>query len=184
MNAHSKILKDKVEPLFHILLIVAVLFSSVHQAFGQEKVNVSAGFGLPELLNIGVRYQSNQTQIGLSIGSMPLGSSRNIISILGDVYYHFGGFSKLSNRRPLYGRFGLNYLRDETESRIDKYLYLNMRLGRDFNLSKKVGIGIDAGALFELYHQEIRKKPSSSWLNIDFGFPVIPSLGVGLFYKI
>ena len=177
-------MKEKVKPLSSILLIITFLFCYSNQVFGQEKVNISAGFGIPELLNIGVRYQSNQTQIGLSVGLIPLGSNENIISILGDVRYHFGGFSELSSRRPWYGRIGLNYLRDETGSNIDKYLYLNTRIGRDFNISNKIGIEIDVGAGFQLSHERIRKKPPGWLSNIDIKVPVIPSIGIGLFYRI
>ena len=38
---------------------------------GQEKVNVSVGAGFLETLNIGLRYQINQSQLGLSIGTWP-----------------------------------------------------------------------------------------------------------------
>ena len=175
-------MKDKVKLLSNILLIITFLFSHSNQVFGQEKVNLSTGFGIPELLNIGVRYQLSQVQIGLSVGSIPV-PNENIISISGDVYYHFGGFSELSNRRLWYVKIGLNYLRDETESVIDKYLYLNTRVGRDFNISNKIGIEIDVGAIFQLDNEVIRKKPPSGW-NIDIEMPVIPSIGIGLFYRI
>jgi len=173
-------MKDKMKLVFYILLIVTFSISFVHQGFGQGKVNISAGFGIPELLNIGVRYQLNQVQIGLSVGSMPV-EDESIISILGDVRYHFGGYSKLSSRRPWYGRVGLNYIRDETEYKIDKYIYLNSRIGREFNISNKIGIEIDAGAIFQLSNEEERKKPSSGW-NLNLDFPVLPSFGIGLFY--
>ncbi|HSI78097.1 MAG TPA: hypothetical protein VK957_19525 [Lunatimonas sp.] len=176
-------MKNNMKVLTYIFLFISSLFSWNNQVYGQEKLNISTGLGMPELLNIGVRYQIDQTQLGLSVGSMPLGSNENIVSISGDVYYHFGGFSELSNRRLWYGRIGLNYLRDENVNRIDKYVYLNTRLGRDFNISKKIGIGIDFGAIFQLSNEVIMKKPSSGW-SIGFDFPVLPSLGIGLFYRI
>jgi len=176
-------MKNKVKPIYHILLFITFSFSYGNQVFGQEKVNISAGIGLPELLNIGVRYQLDQAQIGLSIGSMPV-KDESLISLSGDFYYHFGGSSKFSDIRPWYGRIGLNYVRDETETSVDKYLYLILRIGRDFNLSKKFGINIDAGLGPQLFHDEIMKKPSTSWFNLDFEFPVIPALGICLFYRI
>jgi len=183
MKTYSKDMKDRVKPLFHILLIFTLLISYCHQVFGQEQVNISAGFGIPELSNIGVRYQLDQVQIGLSVGSMPV-ENGSIISILGDIRYHFGGFSELSNRRPWYGRIGLNYLRDETENLIHKYLYFNTRIGRDFNISNKIGVEIDIGAIFQLSHEEIRKKPSNGCWICPIEFPVLPSVGIGLFYRV
>lgn len=174
-------MNNKVKPLFYVLLITTFSLSFVHSGFGQGKVNISAGFGIPELLNIGVRYQIEQVQIGLSVGSMP-DKNESIVSIMGDVRYHFGGHSKLSTRRPWYGRVGLNYFRDETDYKIDKYLYFSSRIGREFNISNKIGIEIDAGAIFELSNDEVRKKPSSGW-DFNFDFPVLPSLGIALFYR-
>ncbi|MFN2396527.1 MAG: hypothetical protein ABR597_12665 [Bacteroidales bacterium] len=149
---------------------------------GQEKLNVSAGIGLPEFLNVGLRFQHNQAQIGLSVGTMPL-KDESLFSVSGDVYYHFAGSSALSDRRPWYGRVGLNYLRNETHHFIDKFMYFNVRVGRDFNISEKFGVNFDAGAIFELYNEEIRKVPPSGW-NFDFDFPVLPSFGIGFFYRL
>ncbi len=174
-------MKTKVNLFCNLMLFCIFSFDYGNQAFGQDKVNMSVGIGLPELLNIGVRYQLDQTQIGISFGSIP---GNDIISISSDVYYHFGGFSELSNRRPWYGKVGLNYFRDETETIIDQYIYLNLRVGRDINISEKIGIEIDAGAIFQLSREKIRKKPSSGWLDFDLEFPVLPSVGIGVFYRI
>ncbi len=57
-------MKEKVKPLSSILLIITFLFSYSNQVFGQEKSIISAGVGAPELFYVGVRHQSNQTQIG------------------------------------------------------------------------------------------------------------------------
>ena len=72
---------------------------------------------------------------------------------------HFHCKSALSNRRPWYGRLGLSYYRVESKSAINKYLLLNTRIGRDFNISKEVGIEIGIGASISAFHREIRKKP-------------------------
>ncbi len=149
---------------------------------GQEKINISAGFGLPELLNAGVRFHANQTQIGFSVGSVPVSDEKNL-SISGDIFYHFAGSSEYSNRRPWYFRAGLNYLRTETTREIEKYTFLNTRFGRDFNVSEKFGIGLDVGATFELEKKEILKdNQTSSWFDLDF--PVFPSLSLSVFYRI
>ena len=174
-------MKDKVKSFSCMLIILTFLFVYEHHVVGQEKFVISTGFGIPELLNIGVRFRHDQFQTGLSIGSMPLVNEK-IFSISGDTRYHFGGFSELSDSRPWYGRIGLNYLRDETRSIIDNYLYLNARIGREFNLSHKLGIEADVGASFQLYHKEVRKI-SSGW-NWDLNFPVIPGLVIGLFYRL
>lgn len=165
---------------FGLIIITSVCCNNL--SFGQEKVNISVGAGIPELLNVGLRYQFKQTQIGIGLGSMPK-SDGSIISVYGDFYYHFAKLSKFSNRKVWYGKIGLNYLREENDYFIEKYVYLNLRVGRDFNISKKMGVQIDAGAIFQLYDEEIRKIPPSGF-GLDLNFPVLPSLGIGLFYRI
>ncbi len=174
-------MRDKVKHVFFMIMIVTFSFSFVDQGFGQGKVNISAGIGISELLNIGVRYQLDQFQIGLSVGSLPL-KDESIISVLGDVRYHFAGLSRFSDLRSWYARIGLNYLRDETESMIDKYLYLHTRIGRDFNITDKIGIDVDAGVIFQLSNEKIMKKPSGSF-NLDLEYPVLPGIGIGFFYR-
>ena len=137
---------------------------------------------MPEGINAGLHFQIKQAQIRIGFGIMPL-KDESFISVSGDFYYHFAGFSELSSRRPWYGRIGLDYLHDETKYVIDKSLYLNLRIGRDFNISEKIGIGIDAGTMFRLFHEEIDKEPSSA-LSINIDFPVLPSFGICFFYRI
>jgi hypothetical protein len=166
-------------------LSIAVLSLSFNaHLFGQDKLIISTGIGLPELLHIGARYPFEQAQIGLSVGTFPAGSDESILTVSGDFYFHFAGSSQWSSRRPWYGKIGLNYLRDETDRLIDKYLYLSARIGREFNLSRQFGMTIDLGPAFQLVHEESEKMPSSNFFNLDFSLPVLPGLGVGLFYRI
>ena len=87
------------------------------------------------MLNAGVRYQIDQSQIGLRVGVVEC-----VFSISGDAYLHFGGSSKFSSRRPWFYRIRIQYLRCESDSAIDKYVVLNNQPGRDTSLSEKVGI--------------------------------------------
>ncbi len=168
--------------LFRLLLLIAVLliFNS-YQALAQNKINILAGVGIPEFLNAGINFQHNQTQFGIRIGSWP--TDEKMICFSGDLYYHFSGISTLSTRRVWYARFGLVYLLDETETIIDKYVYLNSRIGRDFNISKKIGIEIDAGLIVQLSHNEKIKKSSDFW-NIVPKPSIVPSIGIAMFYRI
>ncbi len=169
----------------YILLIVSFLFMYCVKIYGQGKVNISAGFGVPELYHVGVSRQLDQTQIGFSIGLLP--EKKPILSVLGVVYYHFGGTSKLSKRRPWYVRSGLTYLRTEDEYIIDQSGYIGSRIGRNLNISKKFGIDIDAGIMFEVWHKETEKepRPCSGWFcDWELEMPVYPGIGVRLFYRL
>src|SRR5665647_1387963 len=108
-------MKNKLKTLTGILLIMALLLCSGRQMSGQEKINVSVGIGFLETLNVGIRYQVNQTQMGLSIGTWPSKADsrfdwNSLISISGDFYYHFGGYSEFSDLQPWYGRIGLDFI--------------------------------------------------------------------------
>jgi len=175
-------MKKVIQSFHHLWLSGLILFCFVNLSVGQEKVNISAGIGLPELINVATKFQSKQTQFGIGIGFMPL-QNESVISVTGDIYYHFAGVSQLSDRRTWYARTGLVYLRDETDYFIDKYIYLNARIGKDFNFTPKMGLAFDVGLIFELYNETIRKVPPSGW-DFDLEFPLLPSIGLTLFYRI
>lgn len=159
-------MQNKLRSSAYILLLITFAFINVKQLFGQEKIALTAGVGFPELFNIGVRYQPGQTQIGFSIGGVP-----SFFSISGDLFYHFDRLSKLSGINPWYCKIGLDYWKLNTFHAEGNFLLFNLRLGRDFNLTHKFGIEVDAGANFH----------SKELLNQS---GVSPSLGIRMFYKI
>ena len=126
-------MKKKVRPLSYFLLIITFSSTFGMQMFGQEKFNISGGLGIFDLLNIGARYQLKQDtlQLGLSIGTADVEKA-----ISGDLFYHFGGYSELSTRRPWYLKSGFTYIFDFEKESSDSFgLLFNLRLGRDINLS-------------------------------------------------
>ena len=153
-------MRNMLRPLSFFLLIITFLFSTGGQIFGQGKVSLSTGVGLPELLNISIRYQIlNQSKIGFSVGWL-----QNDISFSGDYYYHFSGLSKFSDMHPWYGRFGLNHV-------MDWWTGTYLRVGRDFNMSKSLGINIDAGLMYNFTYREQGIRP------------LITVYGINLFYR-
>ncbi|MDF0705792.1 MAG: hypothetical protein VX772_06415 [Bacteroidota bacterium] len=175
------------------LILVPCLVVLIHfNSYGQEKVNVAATIGAPDLIGIGVRFQMRQSQIGLSYGFATINDSYDKTYIISAEYFnHFSGQSKFTNRRPWYFRGGFNYMVDEDDYYKDTYLYTSLRLGRDFNVSKKIGFTFDLGLMVELLHNEKEKQPLEVpyWFNFDWGFSssdakVLPALSLGLFYRI
>jgi len=151
----------KVRSLSCLLLIIGFLLIPWEQISGQEKVFVSAGLGLPELLNVGIKYQiSEQSKIGLTAGWWPSYSEDNI-SFSGDYYYHFGGSSEFSELRPWYARIGLNWIPDWW---LDSYL----RIGRDFYINRSLGVSLDAGLMYNFSENSL---------------PVILTYGGCVFYR-
>jgi len=177
-------MKNTDTELCKVLLFSLFLFCISNPLIGQEKVNISTGIGLPELINVGMRYQHKQTQTGLSFGFIPQGEKESFISVSGDFCYHFLGISKLSNRRTWFGKTGISYFRYETRSVINKSLYLNLRIGRDFNISEKFGLELGGGSIFLLHEDIMRKVPPSGGWDIKIDFSILPSMGLGLFYRI
>ena len=107
-------------------------------------------------------------QLGISIGI-----GQGIRAISGDVFYHFGGYSKLSNRRPWYLKGGLNILNEFHKEFSDWYLLFNSRLGRDINLSKEIGLNLEAGLCYSPFVELIME-----------GTKVIPSFGIYFYIRI
>lgn len=162
-----------------------IIFFTGSFASGQEKIDIAAGVGFPELVNLGVRFQLGQEQLSLYGGTLP-GSDNKLFTVGADYYYHFGGVSNLSNRRPWYVKAGLNYFHDESEFVRNTTLFLVPRIGRDLNLSRRIGFALEGGVFLLLSHSEVEIKPRDSpcWL-CGGGFVSIgPSLGLSLFYRL
>ncbi|MCM4159929.1 hypothetical protein FHG64_05645 [Antarcticibacterium flavum] len=160
------------------LVLGLISLLATNPAMAQEKFNIATGLGHPELINLGLRYQMGQSQLGISAGFFP-GEYEDVYSVGGDYYYHFGETSVLSIRRPWYGRLGIYQLRLETDYEKRKYLLLVPRLGKDFNLSPKLGIAADAGLSFVLSREE-----EGLFEDIGGMSDVILSIGFSLFYRL
>jgi len=142
-----------------ILFFTLLIFCSSQNGLSQDtlkiaskKVGFSAGIGFTDMMNIKVRVPLHQFQIALGAGFMPL-KEENVLSVTGDVYYHFAGTSKYTGQRPWFLRTGVDYFKDEADSFTEKYLFLGVRAGRVMNISKVFAIDLDAGAGFTLWHE-------------------------------
>lgn len=172
-------IKEKTKLLSYIVLSIIIPFIYGNQAIGQG-LNITAGFGITELLNLGLRMEAKQFQMGFSVGTIPA-KDKSIISVSGDMFVHFGGASELSDRHPWYIRIGVNYLKSESERVYNNYYFINSRIGREFNLPKKFGIEIDIGPAILISHKHENKTPASTW---DLAPAVIPGIEIVLFYRI
>jgi hypothetical protein len=182
-------MRNILKPLFCFLLIITFLFSSGGQIFGQGKVSLSAGLGIPELINLGIQYRIEQAQIGIGFGYFPpSGSGSDSLSFLawgtlkslsGDIYYHFGKLPKSSDLidHPWYIRLGFAYSREERRDKFNSVFFLSPRIGRDINISKRVGIGIDLGINMVHYLSD----PTVPYFLSLFG---LPGLGIRVFCRI
>jgi len=129
---------------------------------------------MPEMFNIGLQRQFEQFQIELSTGFFP-GPEAPIYTVSVNIRSHIAGTSKFSNRRPWYLKKGLIFFRlaDKDPRYVDDYLFLDVRIGRDFNLSNKLGIYFDIGVLHLVYTGVTEEEFPPLW----------PGFGIGVFFR-
>lgn len=169
------------------LLVSLFLFAPILKTTAQEpreQLNLVAGMGIPEFFHVGARYQWPQLQAGLVAGGFPLPEYR-FLTITGELFIHFAGASVYSDRMPVYARGGFTYLRDASSPYTDARGYLNVRLGRDINVSESVGFNVDAGFAFELFYKII-KYPDDANTDPDKrkAPSVLPGISMGVFYRL
>ncbi|EAR00329.1 hypothetical protein [Maribacter sp. HTCC2170] len=164
-----------------------ICFCSIVFVQGQQKPNITVGAGIPELLNLGIRYEFNENNIfGLSIGST-LSKNEDVLSLSGSFFHHFGGKVNKANRKRTYFRMGLGYLREDGYSSISKYGTLDIRIGWDFSLGVKTGIQLGIGPMFIIAENEIEKfENDDGWFDFDFksGSIIYPSIGITLYHRL
>lgn len=169
-------------------LIVLALIIFCFDSSAQSNFMLTGGIGFPEMINVGARYQINKVQIGSSFGYFK--EEATSISVSGDLFWHLGNQSELSDLPPWFIRFGYNYTKREDEFSIHEFGYLNWRVGRDIYFNRHLGCSIDLMVAFRVYNNEIIKEhePCYGWF-CDLEPYIIkgdtfPGVGFSLFYKI
>lgn len=163
------------------------LFSFLFSATtGAQEYNVAGGTGTPEMVNIGLRMQVDQTQYGISVGISP-GYKHENLSLSGDFYYHFSGRSAHTSLQPWYVKTGLTYLTTEGEWEKRMNLLLVPRLGREFNLTSQFGVALEAGGMLMLLDENKAKKERTDAVSGDLDIIgsdfLLPSAGLKIFYR-
>ncbi len=165
------------------LIIIVLLFAGGLSLAAQDKLSISAGFGIPEYFNFSARYKLNHSQLGMGIGYLPYNGL--MLTGSGDYYYHFGGIFETAGRRPWYGRIGFVYNYEESYYNRWHDVYFNPRIGREINFSNRFGVSLDAGVAVNVFHKKIVKiEVPWMWLNLDVHYTVLPGVGLRLFYRI
>jgi hypothetical protein len=163
---------------FFVFVISLLCFD--YKTFAQNKIGISTGIGLPELLNIGISYQFDEIQIGLTAGTIP---KDNVTSVFIYTQFHFEKLTDSSEISPWYLMYGLNYLRDETKSKINKYFHGNFRIGREIYLTKNIVFDFNIGMVIKIAEKTFWKENNNYPLG-GTDFPTFfPSLGINTFYK-
>lgn len=173
-------MKNQIFLLRFLLTVILTLSVSINVITGQGKVRITTGFGVPEFINAGMKVRLGQSEAGFCAGFFPSGEEsflfdwERVFSAGGDYYIHFAGKSTYTDLRPFYLRAGVSYVYikwDATD--IDNLFSTQLRIGRDFYFSSKLGIGIDAGVVWHLNDVD------STW-----GSRIGWGAGVNLFFRI
>lgn len=163
-----------------------MFFLAAENLTAQGGFNVSAGIAVPEMLNIGLRKQFSQKQIGFAVGTLP--GSDTQLTLTGDFSYHFGGSSELTEVRPWFLKAALTHMTVENEWRKENSVYFGPRVGREFNITPGFGIALEGGILFIISEKETVKKRRDTGFfgdfDLDFTGLVLPSLGLSIYYRI
>lgn len=169
----------------HNFIIVCLICLAVNiiQVSGQSSLNLHVGAGNPELLHVGVRYHVDVLQLGASIGFIV----NSTYTINGEFLYHFGKFQDLSMRKRAYARIGGCFMKQNGDYEIVKSFKIHTRLGREFVLNERMGIGLDGGLVFRIFEEKTIIAPRTGLqINFDLGILeyVLPALGVYVYYRI
>jgi hypothetical protein len=166
--------------LFNSILLIGLILSD-NPIIAQGKFELSGGFGIPEIINVKLRYGQN-IQVGACVHFLYY-SAGGIFSEYyswsgsAEILYHFAGKAKYVEQRTWYllgglGYYHIDYLMDIPHEEYDIGFY--PRIGRTLNFSKKIGINLDAGIFL----------PLSAAETYTFDFKVLPSGSIGFFIRL
>lgn len=150
----------------------------------QNKLDVTFGFGFPELLHLGCRAQTSaQSQLGITYGQLADEGSLNY-SVSADVYLHFGKQGKHATRKLWYYRAGINMNSESEKVNQDVYWYFDNRMGKDFYFSRRLGATVDLGLAILLTHNVKNEQPTGGFFSGgEFELPLLPAFTTNLFYR-
>lgn len=166
-----------------IKIYILFLFISPNILFSQNRIEISAGLSIPELLNLKIKY-GNNFQICGSLGYMPYIS---FWTFSGDIYYHFPSKSDEDKLRKWYFNTGLTYFppSDSFSNTSKKTLIMYSRLGRSFHFNNTTGLNVDLGIMFQIWTND-----KYSYGPIGMGSPktkdpaiIGPAVSISYFFK-
>jgi hypothetical protein len=178
-----------------IKIYILFLFIFPNILFSQNRVEISAGLSIPELLNFKIKY-GNNFQIGGSLGYMPYVS---FWAISGDIYYHFPSKSNEDKSRKWFLNTGISYIppSESFSSTSKKTLLMYSRIGKTFyshNKNNLTGLCLELGIMFQIWTNEkysysygtpILGRPMGSTRTITENSPIIgPALNISYFFKL
>lgn len=133
---------------------------------------------------MGARYQENQSQFGLAFwpGIGKKDRVSNSTSFQVDFLYHFAGLPTLSTRRPWYVRNAITYQIAPATNYKTLRGYYYLHVGREFNITKQIGIFGDVGLDIRLSETYKNISPDAQ-IPDDVGTPYSVGYEIGAFFR-
>lgn len=153
-------MKIKLNPLFYTMMLFLFLFNSNNQVYGQGRWNLTAGMGIPEILNFGIEvpallsFRDRQEHFAWAYGFSPFKADdvKYIYSMSGRHLTHFGRPHKFSYVAPWYIAYGVEshnqYYKNETAVYL---MWFSFRAGRSMNFSYRIGMQMDLGIMYQFW---------------------------------
>jgi hypothetical protein len=158
-------------------ILVAGFILSNNKIYSQDKLELSGGVGMPDLLNLKIKYGQN-IQVGASIGIYAFEwFGNNVVDWAGiaQITYHFSGKSKYVEQKTWYVSGGLGFF---DLGVIDPYEQYDIGfipgIGRTINFSKKIGINYSIGLFL----------PLSASKGSSYDFKLLPSGNISFFIRL
>jgi hypothetical protein len=152
-----------------ILFLVLVTQSVLAQS---DNWRVVVGSGLPEFTYIGAGYKlTDQRLVSLTFGTA-FPSESKVSSFTLKHAFLFKSSNKFDNLKTWFFGQKVNYLRKRPNNFKDDYAFIGLDIGRQFNISKKLGVAFDVGIVYLLLQPEDRDPTD-----------ILPTANLQLFYR-
>ena len=163
------------------LRILTIILLQGFITFGQDtpsKFYLSAGGSIPEMFNLGgkIRY-NNHGRLDFKLGTNFNLNNLVYTGTLNHCWY-FGPVNKTTDKKIWGLNTGYTLLYEQNENLEEYVSFLNIFFSREFKISEKVFIEPELGASFRI-HTYVKHGYSSG-----YNIPVIPKIGVNLFYNL
>jgi len=162
--------------LFKSILLIGLILSD-NPIKAQGKLELSGGFGMPELFNLKVKY-GKVVQIGASAGIYPFEWFNETVvdwSCNAEITYHFFGKSKYIEQAPWFVSGSLGFFDLGVIDPYESYdISFNPRIGRTLNFSKRLGVNLDFGLFLPLSAPE----------DYPYDFMLLPSGSFSFFIRL
>lgn len=143
------------------IIIVFCLIPSIALCQFYKRIDLTGGVSAREFIHGGIRIQPTvNNQFGLYYGNSLFLREPEVTTYSLNHMYHFWKKSQLSERPVWYVRQGVTIAKTYDDDRNFRYIYVNLSGGKEFNITKNLGVNMDIGFIVQV-HEKI------TWRYID-----------------